>query len=77
MLGDLKSGIKFLGEDPKVTDLATFFGLLDDFMKSLEDTRAAIAAEKRRAEQEEKKAKEKASRKAAKAAMHQDPHRPL
>ena len=74
---NVDDALKFLGEDPKVTDLATFFGLLDDFMKSLEDTRAAIAAEKRRAEQEEKKAKEKASRKAAKAAMHQDPHRPL
>jgi hypothetical protein len=75
--GDVHDALKFFGEDPAVTDLGTFYGLLEDFMKSLEDTRAAMAAEKRRREQEEKKAKEKASRKAAKQAMHQDPHRPL
>ncbi|KAH8044342.1 hypothetical protein JL722_14732 [Aureococcus anophagefferens] len=74
---DVHDALKFFGEDPAVTDLGTFYGLLEDFMKSLEDTRAAMAAEKRRREQEEKKAKEKASRKAAKQAMHQDPHRPL
>ena len=44
-----------LGEDRAVTDLGTFYGLLEDFMKSLEDTRAAMAAETRRREREGQK----------------------